>query len=82
MMGTPTSNATFGSGGQVVSGMNQDVPNGYSNYNAGYVSFKVSGWRGLTLQENLTYSKALQSGGAIWPPRVRPEGRLQYLHRL
>ena len=59
MMGTPTSNATFGSGGQVVSGMNQDVPNGYSNYNAGYVSFKVSGWRGLTLQENLTYSKAL-----------------------
>jgi hypothetical protein len=59
LMGTPTSNATFGSAGQVVSGMNQDVPNGYSNYNGGYVSFKTSGWRGLTLQENLTYSKAL-----------------------
>jgi hypothetical protein len=59
MMGTPTSNATFGSAGQVVSGMNQDVPNGYSNYNGGYVSFKTSAWRGLTLQENLTYSKAL-----------------------
>jgi len=59
LMGTPTSNATFGSGGQVVSGMNQDVPNGYSNYNGGYVSLKTSGWRGLTLQENLTYSKAL-----------------------
>jgi hypothetical protein len=58
-MGTATSNATFGAGGQVVSGMNQDVPNGYSNYNGGYVSFKVSAWRGLTLQENLTYSKAL-----------------------
>jgi len=59
LMGTPTSNATYGSGGQVVSGMNQDVPNGYSNYNAGYVSFKTSAWRGLTLQENFTYSKAL-----------------------
>jgi len=59
LMGTATSNATFGSAGQVTSGMNQDVPNGYSNYNGGYVSFKTSGWRGLTLQENLTYSKAL-----------------------
>jgi hypothetical protein len=59
LMGTSTSNATFGSAGQVVSGMNQDVPNGYSNYNGAYVSFKTSGWRGLTLQENLTYSKAL-----------------------
>jgi hypothetical protein len=71
MMGTPTSNATFGSAGQVVSGMNQDVPNGYSNYNGGYVSFKASGWRGLTLQENFTYSKALglqpnqQSGSGV-----------------
>lgn len=59
LMGTPTSNTTNGSGGQVVSGMNQDVPNGYSNYNGGYISFKTSGWRGLTLQENFTYSKAL-----------------------
>ncbi len=59
LMGTATSNATYGSGGQVVSGMNQDVPNGYSNYNGGYISFKTSGWRGLTLQENFTWSKAL-----------------------
>ncbi len=59
LMGTPTSNTTFGSAGQVVSGMNQDMPDGYSNYNGGYVSFKTSGWRGLTMQENFTYSKAL-----------------------
>jgi hypothetical protein len=59
LMGTATSNTTFGSAGQVVSGMNQDVTNGYSNYNGGYVSFKTSGFHGLTLQENLTYSKAL-----------------------
>jgi hypothetical protein len=59
LMGTPTPNASFGSAGQVVSGMNQDVPNGYSNYNGGFVSFKTSAFRGLALQENLTYSKAL-----------------------
>ena len=59
LMGTATSSATYGSGGQVVSGMNQDVPDGYSNYHGGYISFKTSGWRGLTLQQNFTYSKAL-----------------------
>jgi hypothetical protein len=58
-MGTPTANTTVGSAGQVVSSMNQDVPNGNSNYNGRYVSFETSGGRGLTLQENLTYSKAL-----------------------
>jgi hypothetical protein len=62
LMGTPTSNATFGSAGQVVSGLTQDTPNGYSNYNGGYVSFKASGFHGLTLQENLTWSKALGLG--------------------
>jgi hypothetical protein len=59
LMGTPTSNATYGSAGQVVSGLTQDTPNGYSNYHGGYVSFKSSNFRGLTFQENLTYSKAL-----------------------
>jgi hypothetical protein len=59
LMGTADSNATFGAGGQVTAGLTQDTPIGYSNYNGGYVSFKTSGFRGLTLQENLTYSKAL-----------------------
>jgi hypothetical protein len=62
LMGTADSNSTFGSAGQIVSGLYQDTPNGYSNYNGGYVSFKTSGFRGLTLQENLTYSKALGLG--------------------
>ena len=62
LMGTATSNTTFGSAGQIVSGMYQDNPVGFADYSGGYVSFKTSGWRGLTLQENLTYSKALGLG--------------------
>jgi hypothetical protein len=62
LMGTATSNTTYGSAGQVVSGLTQDSPIGYSNYNGGYVSFKASSFHGLTLQENLTYSKALGLG--------------------
>jgi hypothetical protein len=32
---------------------------GYGNYHGGYVSFKTSGLHGFTMQENLTWSKAL-----------------------
>jgi hypothetical protein len=59
LMGTPTSNATYGGAGQVVTGLSIGTPNGYSNYHGGYVSFKTSNFHGLTLQENLTISKAL-----------------------
>jgi hypothetical protein len=59
MMGTPTSNATYGGAGQVVTGLSIGTANGYSNYHGGYVSFKSSDFHGLTFQENLTISKAL-----------------------
>jgi hypothetical protein len=59
LMGTPTSNATYGGAGQVVTGLSIGTPNGYSNYHGGYVSFKTSNFHGVTLQENLTISKAL-----------------------
>jgi hypothetical protein len=52
-------NTAFGSSGQLVSGLTMGTAAGYSNYNGGYVSFKTTDFRGLTLQENLTYSKAL-----------------------
>ncbi|MFZ0275728.1 MAG: carboxypeptidase-like regulatory domain-containing protein [Candidatus Sulfotelmatobacter sp.] len=35
---------------------------GYGNYNAGFVSLKMADWRGLTLQNNFTWSKALGVG--------------------
>jgi hypothetical protein len=62
MMGTADSNATYGSAGQMVAGISADTPVGFSNYHGGYVSFKASAFHGLTLQENLTYAKALGTG--------------------
>jgi hypothetical protein len=59
MMNTPIPGSPFGSTGQLVSGLTMGTSAGYSNYNGGYVSFKTTNFRGLTLQENLTYSKAL-----------------------
>ena len=62
MMGTATSNTTYGSAGQVVTGLSVGTAQGYSNYHGGYLSFKASNFHGLTLQENLTFSKALGLG--------------------
>ena len=62
LTGTATSNATYGSAGQLVTGASVGTSTAYSNYHGGYVSFKASNFHGLTLQENLTYSKALGIG--------------------
>jgi hypothetical protein len=62
LMGTATSNATYGSAGQVVTGLSMGTADGFSNYNGGYISFKITDFHGLTAQENLTYSKALGLG--------------------
>ncbi len=62
LMGTATSNATYGGAGQVVTGLSMGTPNGYGNYHGGYVSFKTNDFHGITLQENLTFSKALGLG--------------------
>jgi len=59
MMNTPIAGSPYGSTGQLVSGLTVGTAAGYSNYNGGYISFKTSNYHGLTLQENLTYSKAL-----------------------
>ena len=62
LMGTATSNTTYGSAGQVVTGLSVGTSAGWGNYHGGYVSFKASNFHGLTLQENLTFSKALGLG--------------------
>jgi hypothetical protein len=38
---------------------------GYGNYNAGFVTIKMADWRGLTMQSNFTYSKALGTGAVV-----------------
>ena len=58
MMGTPVS-GTYGSAGQLVTGLSVATAAGYGNYHGGYLSFKTTNFYGITLQENLTYSKAL-----------------------
>ncbi len=38
---------------------------GHGNYNGGFISFKMTNWHGITLQENFTYSKALGTGALV-----------------
>lgn len=59
MMNTAISGQTYGGNGQMTTGLSVGVSEGWGNYNGGYFSLKVFNWHGLTLQENLTYSKAL-----------------------
>jgi hypothetical protein len=62
LMGTTTSNTTYGGAGQIVTGLSIGTGAGFGNYHGGYVSFKTTDFHGFTLQENLTYSKALGLG--------------------
>jgi len=51
--------------GQVSSGIALNASLGYGNYNAGFASVKTSDWRGLTMQSNFTWSKALGTGAVV-----------------
>jgi hypothetical protein len=46
-------------GAQMTSGPESDTSTGFGNYNGGFASVKMADWRGLTMQSNFTYSKAL-----------------------
>jgi len=65
MMNTPIPAAispTYGAGGAYTSTVGLEGSVGYGNYNAGFVSLKMADWRGLTMQSNFTWSKALGTG--------------------
>jgi len=62
MSNTPIPGSAYGTNGQYSSGVAVDSSIGYGNYNAGFVSVKMADWRGLTMQSNLTWSKALGTG--------------------
>ena len=51
--------------GQLSSGVGVNASIGYGNYNAGFFSLKMSDWRGLTMQSNLTWSRALGTGAEV-----------------
>ncbi|HTC57092.1 MAG TPA: carboxypeptidase-like regulatory domain-containing protein [Candidatus Sulfotelmatobacter sp.] len=65
MMNTPIPGSAFGSGGQTASGVAVNTSIGHGNYNAGFVSLKTADWRGLTLQSNLTWARALGTGAEV-----------------
>jgi hypothetical protein len=51
--------------GQMTSNITMAASLGHGNYNAGFITFKMNNWHGVTLQNNFTYSHALGTGAAI-----------------
>jgi hypothetical protein len=51
-----------GCAGAFTDGAYQNASIGSGNYNAAFVSVKMADWRGLTMQSNFTWSKALGMG--------------------
>jgi Carboxypeptidase regulatory-like domain len=68
MLNTPLNCLTgkeIGCNGQLSSGVGVNASVGYGNYNAGFVSLKLTNWHNVTLQQNFTYSKALGTGAFV-----------------
>ena len=68
--GTPLGNTMMNTtqgpfGPQMTSGVAVNSSVGYGNYNAGFASLKMADWRGLTMQSNFTWSKALGTGAVV-----------------
>ena len=57
--------AEIGCAGQFSSGVAVNASIGHGNYNAGFASLKMADWKGLTMQSNLTWSKALGTGALV-----------------
>jgi hypothetical protein len=65
MMNTPIPGSPFGAQGQLTSGVGMNASVGHGNYNAGFASVRVADWNGVTMQSNLTWSKALGTGAFV-----------------
>jgi Carboxypeptidase regulatory-like domain len=65
MMNTPIPGSPNGGSGNLTSGVAVNASVGYGNYNAGFVSFKMNDWHGLTSQSNFTWSKTLSTGAVV-----------------
>jgi len=52
-------------GPQMTSGVGVNASSGFGNYNGGFASLKMADWRGLTMQSNFTWSKALGEGATV-----------------
>ena len=63
--GSPDQITPCGASGQLTSGVGVNASIGYGNYNAGFISFKMADWHGLTTQSNFTWSKTLSTGAVV-----------------
>jgi hypothetical protein len=51
--------------GQLTSGVGVNASVGYGNYNAAFLSLRMNNWKGVTMQQNFTWSKALGTGALV-----------------
>jgi hypothetical protein len=68
MLNTPLNCPTgteLGCNGQLSSGVGLNASIGHGNYNGAFVSLKITNWHNVTLQQNLTWSKALGTGAFV-----------------
>lgn len=69
MMNTPLNcgptQTEIGCGGQLSSGVGINASIGHGNYNGGFATIRMSDWKGLTMQSNFTWSKALGTGSVV-----------------
>jgi YHS domain-containing protein len=63
--GVPVGTATCGGQGQLTSGVGVNASVGHGNYNGLFITTKITQWKGITLQENFTWSKALGTGALV-----------------
>ena len=64
-MGFNFPHSMLNTAGQLSSGVSVNASIGYGNYNAGFFSVKMADWKGLTMQTNLTWSRALGTGAEV-----------------
>jgi hypothetical protein len=68
MLNTPINCPTgteIGCSGQLTSGVGVNASLGHGNYNAMFISTKITQWKGITLNENFTWSKTLGTGAQV-----------------
>jgi hypothetical protein len=65
MLQTPIPGNPLGGQGQLTAGVGVNASIGYGNYNALFASLKMSSWKGLTMQSNFTWSRAMGTGAVV-----------------
>jgi hypothetical protein len=65
MLNTPIPGSAFGGSGQLTSGVAVNASLGHGNYNGLFISTKITQWKGITLNENFTWSKTLGTGALV-----------------